>query len=70
MIPEPGFDIDDIMDSVGLILFLVVVEITIATTSLVTITEDLNGAIETSSWIMTSYELGYVGEYLKLSRCL
>lgn len=39
-----------LMDRVVLIRFLVVMEITIATTSLVTITEDLNGAIQTSSW--------------------
>ncbi|ROW13544.1 hypothetical protein VPNG_04491 [Cytospora leucostoma] len=44
---------------VGLALFLVTVETTVATTSLVAITADLGG-FETASWIMTSYQLGYV----------
>lgn len=42
-------------------LFLTTVETTIATTSLVHIMDDL-GDFEEQSWIMTSYELGYVGE--------
>lgn len=43
-------------------LFLVTVEMTIATTSLVAITDDIGGALQTASWVITSYELGYVGK--------
>lgn len=39
--------------------FLTMIDITIATTSLVAITRDLGG-FETASWILTSYQLGYV----------
>lgn len=46
-------------------LFLTTVETTIATTSLVHIMDDL-GDFEEQSWIMTSYELGYVGESMQL----
>lgn len=42
-------------------LFLVTVEMTIATTSLVTITDNIGGALQTASWVITGYELGYVG---------
>lgn len=41
--------------------FLTMIDITIATTSLVAITRDLGG-FETASWILTSYQLGYVGK--------
>lgn len=41
-------------------LFLVTVETTVATTALVSITADIGGFRE-GSWIMTSYQLGYVG---------
>lgn len=40
--------------------FLTAVEIFIAVTGLVSITNDLGG-FDQSSWILTSYQLGYVG---------
>lgn len=40
--------------------FLTTMDTTIATTSLVAITDDLGG-FQLSSWILTSYLLGYVG---------
>lgn len=41
--------------------FLTTVDITIATTSLVAITADL-GNFQLGSWILTSYQIGYVGK--------
>ncbi|RYP24066.1 hypothetical protein DL765_000794 [Monosporascus sp. GIB2] len=42
------------------LLFLTAVEASIVTTSLVAITDDLGG-FESSSWVVSSYLLGYVG---------
>ncbi|OTA80297.1 hypothetical protein M434DRAFT_38029 [Hypoxylon sp. CO27-5] len=44
----------------AIMLFLVQTEISIVTTSLISITEDLGG-FDTSSWVLSSYLLGYVG---------
>lgn len=49
------------MFRVALMFFLTTVDITIATTSLVAMTADL-GDFEMSSWIVTSYQVGYVGK--------
>lgn len=54
------------MVSIASMFFLTTVDITIATTSLVAITADL-GNFEMSSWILTSYQIGYVGK-LQCSR--
>ncbi|KAK7979680.1 t-SNARE [Apiospora arundinis] len=45
---------------VGIMLFLVQTEISIVTTSLVAITQDLGG-FNIASWVLSSYLLGYVG---------
>ncbi|KAK3329249.1 MFS multidrug transporter-like protein [Apodospora peruviana] len=44
---------------IAIMLFLVTIETSIATTSLVAITHDLGG-FERASWVMSSYLLGYV----------
>ena len=46
----------------GIMLFVVQTEISIVTTSLVAITDDIGG-FDMSSWIMSSYLLGYVGAF-------
>lgn len=43
-------------------LFLTNLEIPIATTALVDITEDLGG-FDKSSWVISAYLLGYVGRF-------
>ncbi|KAK5989755.1 putative MFS-type transporter [Cladobotryum mycophilum] len=45
---------------IGIMFFLMQTEIPIVTTSLVTITKDLEG-FESANWVMSSYPLGYVG---------
>ena len=42
--------------------FLATMDMTIASTSLVAITDDLGG-FQRGSWVLTSYFLGYVGIY-------
>lgn len=44
-------------------VFMVTFEIPVVTTSLVAITDSLGG-FDNVSWIVTSYLLGYVGEYI------
>jgi MFS family permease len=48
---------------IGLSLFLSTLEVTIVSTSLVSITNALNG-FDKSSWIVTSYLLTYTGGFL------
>jgi hypothetical protein len=48
----------------ALMLFLVSIDVTITTTSVVAITEELGG-FSTASWILSSYQLGWVGKFTK-----
>lgn len=43
-------------------MFMVTFEIPVVATSIVAITDDLGGS-ENSSWLLTSYLLGYVGKH-------
>ena len=47
-----------------MILFLVNMEATVVTTALVAITNELGG-FDIVSWILSSYLLGYVGQFLR-----
>lgn len=49
------------MDRIGIIVFLVTIESYIVVTSLVDISGDLDG-FDNVSWIMSSYQLGFVGK--------
>ncbi|EMR65128.1 putative efflux pump antibiotic resistance protein [Eutypa lata UCREL1] len=51
----------------AIMLFLVQIEISIVTTSLVAITNDLGG-FDTASWVVSSYLLGYVGVVVIISK--
>lgn len=42
-------------------MFMVTFEIPVVATSIIAITDDLGGA-DNSSWLLTSYLLGYVGK--------
>ncbi|KAK2616633.1 hypothetical protein QQS21_000456 [Conoideocrella luteorostrata] len=46
--------------AMGLIFLLVTMEVSIATTALVAITNELGG-FNRASWLLSSYQLGYVG---------
>ncbi|KAH9887452.1 MFS multidrug transporter-like protein [Xylariomycetidae sp. FL2044] len=53
--------------SLALIFFLATMEAYIVTTSIVAITADIGG-FDSSSWILSSYQLGYVGVIVILSK--
>jgi len=57
------------MSSLAVMMFMVTFEIPVVATSIVAITTDIGGANQ-SSWLLTSYLLGYVCEcaILKLRR--
>lgn len=50
-----------LVDRVGIIVFLVTIESYIVVTSLVDISGELDG-FDNVSWVMSSYQLGFVGK--------
>lgn len=49
------------MNRIGIMVFIVSVEANVAVTSFVTISRDLGG-FDIISWILSGYQLGFVGE--------
>lgn len=53
--------------SLGLNFFMVTMELTVVATAIVTISDDIGG-FEYSSWVMTSYLLGYIALIIIFSK--
>lgn len=49
-------------NSVGIMMFIVNLEVPVVITALVAITDDISG-FENIGWVIASYLLGYVGVY-------
>ncbi|KAI1171984.1 putative efflux pump antibiotic resistance protein [Nemania sp. FL0916] len=62
-----GLPLWSVSIAIAVLLFLTAIELSIVTTTLVSITDDLGG-LDNASWVASSYLLGYVGVVIILAK--